>query len=141
MSLTFHIVYTCLEWMSQITGISYEIINVIIWYCFLPLIYFLLLDRILKTRFLTLSFVLFVGIFIATRQSPALFAEDLFDWSVEFLLGFSILGLNYDRASVFVCVFLPLLVFIILFSMAFPTWFRQKLPSISRILPWLKQKV
>lgn len=139
MSFTFYLVYTGLEWLSRITGLTYEMINVIVWYGLLPLIYVVLLDRIFKTWVLSAGFILVVSMVVATRPNFSLFADHLFDLSVDFLHGFAVMGLNYDRASVLVCVLLPFVVFLVLLSMAFPNGFRRHLPSISKILPWLKQ--
>lgn len=138
MSVTFYIVYTCLNWLCQITGLSYEELNVIIWYVGVPLIYCLLLDKIIRKPILSPTFVLFTVVFYLSLASPSQFADKLFIESVDFLLSFSRIGIDYDLASVLICVWLPLLVFAVLFSIAFPPWCRRHVPSISKFVPWLK---
>ena len=139
MSVTFYVVSTCLNWLCQITGLSYEELNVIIWYFGVPLIYLLLLDKIIKRPILSPAFVVFTVILHFSLPSPSLFADRLFIGSVKFLQSFSSIGIDYDFASVLICVWLPMLVFAVLFSIAFPIWCRRHLPNVSKFVPWLKQ--
>ena len=139
MSVPFYIVYTSLQWLSRITGLSYEEINVIIWYLGVPLVYSILLDKIIRRPVFTPILVTLAAVLYLSLPNPSLFADRLFDGSVRFLESFSGIGLGYDAASVLICVWLPFIFFLVLFTMAFPSWCRRHLPSLRSCMPWLKR--
>lgn len=134
MSPIFYIVYQTLEWISSITGLSYEEINIVVYYILVPLIFFALIDKILGRPIFLLAFSIFLLIAGTQIRDFSLFSDHLFDWSVRFLLGFSRMGLNYDKASVLICVLVPGLLLIILCRWAFPTQFERYLPTVYRLL-------
>jgi len=134
MSPIFYIVYQTLEWLSSITGLSYEEINIVVYYIVVPLIFFALIDKILGKPIFLAAFSILLLVVGTQIRDFSLFSEHLFDWSVRFLLGFSRMGLNYDKASVLICVLLPGLLLIILCRWAFPTQFERYLPTLSRLL-------
>jgi hypothetical protein len=110
----FDFVYRSLKWLEELSGFSYEAINIIIWFILLPTIFVLLIERILKTNYLKIAFVLIVLITLLVTPDFEVFSKTLFQKSVAFLNGFEYLGLNYIQASVLVCVILPLLVILTL---------------------------
>lgn len=130
MSPIFYIVYQALEWLSSITGLSYEEVNIIVYYTLAPLIFFALVDKILGKPIFLLAFSTFLIATGTQVRDFSLFSEQLFDWSVRFLLGFSHLGIGYDKASVLVCVLLPILLLITLYRFAFPSQFERHLPTV-----------
>lgn len=130
MSPTFYIVYQTLEWLSSITGLSYEEANIVVYYIIGPLIFFALIDKILGKPIFSSVFSLLLLIAGVQIRDLSQFSEQLFDWSVRFLLGFSHLGIGYDKASVLVCVLLPILLLIILYRLAFPSQFERFLPTV-----------
>jgi len=131
MSITFYVVYQTLEWLALVTGLSYQEINIIVFYILVPSVFFALIDKILhKPIFLAAFSILLLIIFTQIRDF-SLFSEQLFGWSVRFLLGFSYIGVGYDKASVLVCVLAPILLLIILFRLAFPVHFKRHFPTIN----------
>lgn len=134
MSLPFYVVYRMLVWLSEATGLSYEEVNIIVYYVIVPMTFLGLVDRIIRKPIFTILYIATLLV-VATRiRDFHVFAEDLFDWSVDFLLGFSKVGLGYDSASVVVCLLLPLLMFLCLFSFAFPASFKWAFPTLNGIL-------
>jgi len=130
----FYIVYQALEWISSLTGLSYEEVNIVVYYILAPLIFFALIDKILGKPIFLSAFSIFLLVAATQIRDFSLFSDHLFDWSVRFLLGFSRMGLNYDRASVVICVLLPGLLLIVLCRWAFPTQFERYLPTVYRLL-------
>jgi hypothetical protein len=81
----------------------------------------------------------FAGVFHLSLSGPSQFAKMLFMRPVGLLQGFLRVGIGYDFASLLIRVWLPLLVFLVLFAFAFPTWCRGHLPTVSRMAPWLRR--
>ena len=131
MSLPFYVVYQALVWLSEVTGLSYEEVNIIVYYVMVPMIFLALVDRIIRKPIFTILYVAMLVVVAARIHDFPVFAENLFDWSVDFLLEFSQIGLGYDAASVVVCLLLPLLMFLFLFYYAFPTWFQRAFPTLN----------
>jgi hypothetical protein len=137
-SITFYVVYQILEWLALATGLSYEEINIIVFYVIIPSVFFALIDKILHKPVFLLAFSTLLLITFTQIRDFSLFSEQLFDWSVRFLLGFSHLGIGYDKASVFVCVLVPILLLIILCRFAFPSTFERHLPTVAL---WLSKSM
>lgn len=139
MSVPFYLVYISLQWLARMTGFSYEEINVVIWYLGVPLVYSILLDKIIRRPVFTPTLVTVATVLYFSLPNPSLFADRLFHGSVRFLESFSGIGVGYDAASVLICVWFPFIVFLILFTMAFPRWCKRHLPSLRSCVPWLKR--
>jgi hypothetical protein len=127
MNLIFRIVADCLNGIASVTGFTYNEINIIAYYIILPFIYVALLDRILKKHFLKIGYIVAWGGLIILIPNFRAFSNTLFEYSVDFLLLFEHVGLNYVVASVVVCVILPGLVFAVLCLFAFPSLRRRLL--------------
>lgn len=140
MSYTFYVVYSILQWASNITGLSYEAINVIVYYIFMPFIFCLLADKALRKPIITPLFSVVIILVLSFTKNWNYLFHDIFYISVDFLMLFSYLGINYDFASVLICVIAPILVFVILFIYAFPDISRKILPSFSRVLLGIRNK-
>ncbi len=125
MNNLFKIVYQALVAFSRVTGFTYNEVNIIVYYFIIPLIYFTMIDKILKTHALKIAFTL-VSVVIAVFTNFTEFSDRLFDISVQFLLLFSVIGWNYIVASVIICVFVPILIFI-------PLFFLSYYPDIARL--------
>ena len=134
MSFTFYIVYQALEWLASVTGLTYKEINIVVFYGLVPLVFFALIDKILRKPLCLTLFGGVLAILYLMVGNWALFAERLFDGSVRFLLWFGAVGISYDLASILICVLIPLFVFFVLFYLAFPGWFHRHLPTIARIM-------
>tara|TARA_B100000809_G_scaffold250009_1_gene281992 strand:+ start:2220 stop:2618 length:399 start_codon:yes stop_codon:yes gene_type:complete len=106
----FKIVYLILIWISNITGFTYNEINIIAYFIITPFVYFYLLDKIIKKWYFKIGFTLFVIVSLLLIEDFSEFSDWLFDRSVDFLNWFEIIGWNYIEASVVICVFIPLLI-------------------------------
>lgn len=121
MNLVFRIVADSLDWIASVTGFTYNEINIIAYFIILPFIYLALIDRIIKKHFLKIAFALAWLVLILLIKNFRAFSDALFNRSVDFLLLFGKVGLNYVAASVVICVVLPGLVFAVLCFLAFPS--------------------
>lgn len=125
----FYIVYSILNFISELTGLSYNEINIIVYYILLPFLYFTLIDKILKQSYCKISFlVVWLVLFLSCDSFKSL-SDLLFNESVRFLLSFQYIGLSYVFASVIVCIFIPFVIFIVLLYHAFPQRFKFLMKS------------
>lgn len=129
MNLVFTLVALALDWIASKTGLSYNEINIVAYYIALPLVYVALIDRILHRHLLKIIFSLSWVLILFSIKDFSAFSDTLFKWSVDFLMLFSVVGLNYVAASVVICVILPGIVFLILLLLAFPS-LRQKITKL-----------
>jgi hypothetical protein len=128
MNTTFQIVYSLLKWLADVTGFTYNEVNIIAYYIVLPFAYVFLADRILKNHLLKILYVVCVTACLLLIDDFTSFSDSLFQRSVDFLLSFQFLGWNYIVSSVLICVVFPAVVFIVMFHYAFPKFF----PAIFR---------
>ena len=120
MNPLFNAVARTLDWIASVTGFTYNEINIIAYYIVIPFVYVVLLDRIIHKHVLKIAYTfVWVAILVVIRNFSE-FCDALFKVSVDFLLMFSAVGLDYVAASVVICVILPALVFAVLLLMAFP---------------------
>jgi hypothetical protein len=119
MDTIFRIVYNILVWISNVTGLTYKEINIIVYFMVIPMVYLHLIDRIVKRNYLKIGFLLLLAVFFIVVKSFEAFSVRLFDASVRFLLWFKAIGWNYTEASVIVCVVIPFIVLLILLFVLF----------------------
>ncbi len=132
MALIFTIVYSLLKWTADITGLSYNEINIVVYYIIIPFVYIALLDKTLSFKYLFKAlYICSWTIIILLLPSFETFSNSLFDQSVDFLLSFQSVGLNYVAASVVICVFVPLILLLILFVNAYKQFFRDIYARVS----------
>jgi hypothetical protein len=120
MDTIFNTVYQALLWLSAATGLSYKEVNVVLYFFLLPLVFIFLVAYIMKTwKLFFCALVASIAFLLWIPDFPS-FCNMLFDLSVSFLNGFSMLGWNYTQASVIICVILPALalLFLILLMIA-----------------------
>ena len=129
MNHIFRIVADSLNWIASITGFTYNEINIIAYYIVLPFIYVALIDRIFKKHFLKIAYAVAWAVLIIFMPDFGVFSDVLFKRSVDFLLLFGHVGLNYVAASVVICVILPGIAFVTLLMFAFPTLRRKLFPQ------------
>ncbi|TMM56970.1 hypothetical protein FEE95_10780 [Maribacter algarum] len=115
MSKIFDLVYRSLKWFEKLTGLTYEELNIIVWYIIIPSIFVYLLDRVLKVNYLKITFTSVVVLSIILIPDFEIFSKNLFKKSVSFLNWFDYLGINYIQASVLICVVLPIVLLALLF--------------------------
>lgn len=130
MNTTFQIVYSLLKWIAELTGFTYNEVNIIAYYIVLPFAYVVLADRILKKHVLKILYVVGVTVCLFLIADFTRFSDWLFQKSVDFLLSFEFLGWNYIVSSVLICVVFPAVVFMLMFHFAYPKFF----PTIGRRL-------
>lgn len=121
MQLVFDAVARSLNWIASVTGFSYNEINIIAYFILLPFIYVVMVDRIARRHWLKLIYIVGWTIGLCLVKDFRTFSNRLFDASVDFLLLFSGVGLNYVAASVVICVVLPGIVLLLLVWAAFPS--------------------
>lgn len=101
--------------ISRWLRMTYNEINIIVYYLIIPLSWAIMADCIIGLPVLTgIVVCIWIGIFIATRNTFRAWCDRAFEDSVKFLLSFRCLGWNYVTASVVICVIVPLLVYAIL---------------------------
>ena len=99
------------------TGLTYNAVNIIIYYMIVPLTWFIMLDFIIHCwPLLTILWTIVCLIVIWWhRHDFTQWCNHTFQKSVIFLLWFNCIGWDYYKASVIVCVLVPLLIYGILF--------------------------
>ena len=122
MKETFKIVADALLNLSRLTGLSYNEINIIVYYLIIPMTWAALLDEVFRFHWLKLGLLGASGIVVAGAIllcGFSRFCDRLFDASATFLNSFRIIGMNYVQSSVVVCVLVPLVIYAGLIWLAF----------------------
>jgi hypothetical protein len=119
MNTIFNATYKILIWISDITGFTYNEVNIIIWFIIIPLSWMLLLDKIYKRRWFTISFSVLIAIILLCIPNFREFCDWLFQQSVDFLNLFNTLGSNYVASSVIICLLIPIVIYVVLIRKAF----------------------
>lgn len=132
MNIIFRVIYSILKSVSTTTGLTYNEINIVVYYFFVPLILLFLVDRIIKKYIFSVAITLVWALLLLVVSNFSLFSDRVFDDSVVFLKAFSFVGWNYIVASVIVCVVAPMIIFAVLFYFAFPRLFRRRVQANTR---------
>ena len=107
----FQIVRDFLIYISRFTGLTYNEINIIVYFFLIPFSWFILIDIIYGFHYFKLTFtVICLGFYFTCRDFES-FSNRLFDKSVSFLNYFNNYGSNYVASSVWICVFLPIMIY------------------------------
>ena len=114
MMLPIFMVVAGIEYLiAKLTGSTYNEVNIIVYYLFIPLSWTVMIDYLTKLPFLTPMFVLAWVIFL---WKDTMKFRDRCDWafqkSVDFLLWFKRIGWNYIVSSVIICVVVPIIIYI-----------------------------
>ena len=99
--------------IAKLTGLTYNQVNIIVYYLLIPLSWTIMIDYITSLPFLTPMYLIAWIIFL--WKDPMKFKERCdwaFDKSVEFLLYFKKIGWNYIVSSVIICVVVPMLIYV-----------------------------
>jgi len=115
----FKIVANFLWYIGRITGLTYNEINIIVYYFLIPLSWLVLLDIIFDFHFLKIAFVIYCLGFRVGCKNFKTYSDWLFDKSVAFLNYFNKFGSNYVKSSVWICVLLPLVIYALLLFFIF----------------------
>lgn len=99
--------------IAKLTGLTYNEVNIIVYYLLIPLSWVVMVDVITKVPFLTPMYIIAWIIFLWKDQMKF---RDRCDWafdkSVDFLLWFKRIGWNYVVSSVIICVVVPVLIYV-----------------------------
>jgi len=118
-NIIFLIVANLLLIIAKKTKLSYNEINIIVYYFAIPFSWLCLLDVIFKFHYLKIAFVIFtIGFIVGCRNFKA-YSDWLFRKSVAFLNYFNRYGSNYITSSVWICVSLPIAIYAIILYFVF----------------------
>lgn len=110
----FKIVANSLCYIGDKTGLTYNEMNIIIYYFCIPFSWVCLIDVLLHVHYLKITFIIFtLGFFTGCRNFKD-YSNWLFDKSVTFLNYFNKFGSNYIASSVWICVSLPAIIYALL---------------------------
>ena len=115
--IIFRITANALSYISCKTGLTYNEINVIVYYFGIPFTWLCILDKIFSFHYLKIAFVIFMLGFIVGCKNFRAYSDWLFDKSVLFLNYFNKYGCNYITSSVLICVLLPIVIYTVLIFM------------------------
>jgi hypothetical protein len=102
--------------IASITGLKYEEVNIILYFFILPITFIILIDAVYRNHYVKVGYVLFLILFAWIAEFSQNFFDRAYNLSVKLLNSFGFIGMNYTPASVVICVFLPLFIYIILIS-------------------------
>jgi hypothetical protein len=115
----FKIVASSLKFIGRKTNLTYNEINIIVYYFIIPFSWLYLLDIIFNFHYFKIGFAIFtLGFSIGCRNFRT-YSDWLFDKSVTFLNYFNRYGSNYISSSVWICVSLPIVIYVILIFLIF----------------------
>jgi hypothetical protein len=100
-----------LRLLAQFTGLSYEMINIILWFIFIPLLICFLIHKYLG------YFSLLVCVYLLWYNYGhyTKITNKLFKWSVDFLLkNGKLVNMDYLTISSIICLYVPYLAIIVL---------------------------
>ena len=100
--------------IAKCLHLTYNEINIIVYYLIIPLTWCMMIDRQLPIL-TTLWIALWTYIIITKRKFFSKWCDTVFQLSVEFLLKFQRIGWDYWTASVIICVVVPILIYMILY--------------------------
>jgi len=99
--------------IAKLMGLTYNEVNIIVYYMLIPLSWTVMVDYITALPLLTPMFI--IGWIIFLWKDKMTF-RDRCDWafrlSVDFLLYFKKIGWNYIVSSVIICVVVPALIYV-----------------------------
>ena len=108
----FGIVAAGLNLIAKALHMTYNEINIIVYYLIIPLSWCIMLDYIIGLPITTpIWILLWIYIIWSKRKSFKDWCDAAFKLSVDFLLKFKRIGWNYWKASVIICVVVPLIIY------------------------------
>lgn len=98
------------------TGLTYNEVNILVYYLLIPLTWTIMLDIILRIPITTpLLLLTWVGLIIVTRGRFRQWCDKIFVLSQQFIKFFG----EYVKYSVVICVIVPITIYVILFALLF----------------------
>ena len=111
----FSIVALSLNKLATLLHLTYNEINIIVYYFLIPLSWTIILDVWIGLPIITLIFLcIWVGIYAATYKFFKKWCDWMFEDSVKFLNYFNRWGGNYILNSVIICVIIPIVIYLVL---------------------------
>ena len=111
----FGIVAAGLNLIAKALHMTYNEINIIVYYLIIPLSWCIMLDYIIGLPITTpIWILLWIYIFWSKRKIFKEWCDAAFKLSVDFLLKFQRVGWNYWKASVIICVVIPIIIYVVL---------------------------
>jgi len=100
-----------LRLLAQLTGLSYEMINIIVWFILIPILICFLIHK----YFGYFSILVWVYFLWHYYEHYTQITNKLFKWSVDFLLKIGkLMNMDYLTISSIICLYVPYLVVIVL---------------------------
>ncbi|MEM8522771.1 hypothetical protein RCH19_002785 [Flavobacterium sp. PL12] len=115
-SFIFKIIVKLLLTISRITGLTYNEINIIVYYFLIPFSWLWLLDIIFDFNYFKFSFLIFCLGFSFGCNDFNRYSNMLFKKSERFLKYFNRYGSTYIISSVWICILLPIAIYAILIT-------------------------
>ena len=101
-----------LLWIAHRIGMTYNEINILVYYLLIPLSWTIMFDVLIGAGVTTTALLLvWLGIYIGARHNFREWCDRTFKKSVDFLNLFNRWGGNYVLNSVIICVLTPLIVY------------------------------
>ena len=107
----FYNVANDLNAFARLFKITYNEINILVFYFLIPFTWVVLLDIIFEFHYLKIAFGIFCFLFFILIRNFRSFSDHLFRKSVAFLNYFNRFGSNYIVSSVWICIFIPALIY------------------------------
>lgn len=99
--------------IAKVTGLTYNEVNIIVYYLLIPLSWAVMIDFITMLPLLSPMYIM--GWIVFLWKDPMKFRNRC-DWtfskSVDFLLWFKKIGWNYVVSSVIICVIVPAFIYV-----------------------------
>ena len=100
-----------LQNIAKVTHLTYNEINIIVYYFLIPLTWCIMIDVILQVSLFTIIWIaLWIMIFFFVRNNFSLWCDKIFTLSQRFIRFFG----EYVKYSVIICVIIPLIIYVIL---------------------------
>ncbi|MDR1898101.1 MAG: hypothetical protein LBR10_15070, partial [Prevotellaceae bacterium] len=100
--------------IALLTGLTYNEINIIVYYFVIPFSWLWMLDKYFHFHWLKIAFLLFCIVFFVVCEDFLIFSNDLFNKSVVFLEWFRRFNMDYIVSSVVICVIAPIMIYAVL---------------------------
>ena len=110
--------------IASYTGLSYNEVNVLVWYVLIPFTWAILFDLIFGKHFAKII-VGGVGLIAIAVVQITGSADLIFEQSAKFLLASNVGG-SYVNASVVICLFVPIIIYLVMIPWAGYSTFRRR---------------
>lgn len=115
----FNAVANTLSYLGRKTGLTYNEINIVLYYFLIPFSWLIMLDWIFQFHYLKIAFFAYCTGFIVGCRDFRTYSDWLFDQSVSFLNYFNKYGSNYIASSVWICLLIPIVIYALLLILIF----------------------